>query len=280
MSEFDRIEKWGRSTIQHGPSNSRVYLMHCDSADFPDLPKDLIAFAREKGYGKVFGKIPASALPFFQEASYEVEAEIPGYFQGEETALLVSFFTDPGRREGDRSEAHGIRDKALARQAPSKPSDAPACTDVFLLDADDVNNAARLYRAVFETYPFPIHDPAYLRHTMESHVAYYGVRENGLWVALASAEKDWDAKAAELTDFATHPDIQGRGMAGRLLARMEQDLMRDGFPTGYTIARALSPGMNIVFARAGYAFGGQLWNNTQICGRLEPMNIWYKALRV
>ena len=52
-----------------------------------------------------------------------------------------------------------------------------------------------------------------------------------------------------------------------------------GYLTGYTIARALSPGMNITFARAGYRFGGLLWNNTQICGRLEPMNIWYKSLR-
>jgi hypothetical protein len=44
----------------------------------------------------------------------------------------------------------------------------------------------------------------------------------------------------------------------------------------YTIARAISVGMNITFARCGYDFGGTLVNNTQIAGRIESMNVWYK----
>ncbi|MFH1725408.1 MAG: putative beta-lysine N-acetyltransferase, partial [Elusimicrobiota bacterium] len=45
-----------------------------------------------------------------------------------------------------------------------------------------------------------------------------------------------------------------------------------------TIARAVSFGMNIAFARVGYSFGGTLWNNTNISGNIESMNIWHKRL--
>lgn len=31
-------------------------------------------------------------------------------------------------------------------------------------------------------------------------------------------------------------------------------------------------------ARAGYAWGGTLVNNTNICGGFESMNVWYRAL--
>jgi len=51
-----------------------------------------------------------------------------------------------------------------------------------------------------------------------------------------------------------------------------------GIKTAYTIARAASPGMNITFGRAGYAFSGRLKNNTQIAGDLESMNVWHKPL--
>ena len=55
-------------------------------------------------------------------------------------------------------------------------------------------------------------------------------------------------------------------------------MARRGMRTAYTIARAVSPGMNITFARLGYQFSGTLINNTQISGAIESMNIWHKPL--
>ena len=46
----------------------------------------------------------------------------------------------------------------------------------------------------------------------------------------------------------------------------------------YTIARAVSYGMNITFCKRGYTFAGTLINNTNISGGIENMNVWYKAL--
>ena len=48
--------------------------------------------------------------------------------------------------------------------------------------------------------------------------------------------------------------------------------------TAYTIARAISFGMNITFAKNGYKYSGTLKNNTNISGKLESMNVWYKYL--
>ena len=56
---------------------------------------------------------------------------------------------------------------------------------------------------------------------------------------------------------------------------METTMNDHGIHTQYTIARALSAGMNITFAKAGYRYAGTLVNNTDISGTIESMNVWY-----
>ncbi len=81
-----------------------------------------------------------------------------------------------------------------------------------------------------------------------------------------------------MTDFATLPKWRGKGFAQCLLLHMEKTMKRRGIKTAYTIARAMSAGMNVTFSRAGYRFGGRLKNNTNISGNIESMNVWYKQL--
>jgi putative beta-lysine N-acetyltransferase len=113
---------------------------------------------------------------------------------------------------------------------------------------------------------------------MDANVSYFGIWAKGSLIALASAEIDRRNENAEMTDFATRPDCRGRGLANYLLAQAETAAEQLGVKTAYTIARAYSPGMNITFARNGYTFSGTLTHNTQISGKLESMNVWYKAL--
>ena len=86
---------------------------------------------------------------------------------------------------------------------------------------------------------------------------------------------DRASQNAEVTDFATLPEHRGKRLATHLLWHMERSLKAHGFITAYSIARALSAGMNVTFARMGYRFGGTLINNTDINGRIESMNVWY-----
>jgi len=138
---------------------------------------------------------------------------------------------------------------------------------------------AACYKTIFPTYPFPVHDPAFLAATMDEHVTYFGIWHGNELAALASAEKYQSSGNVEMTDFLTMPEHRQQGLAGKLLATMDKELLQGGITMAYTIARALSPGMNITFARAGYQHGGTLINNTQICGRIESMHVWYKELK-
>ena len=143
---------------------------------------------------------------------------------------------------------------------------------------EDAVNMAALYRDVFLTYPFPIDKPEYLIDTMKNNISYFGIWCGDQLVALSSAEQYPDHRYVEMTDFATLPSQQGKGLASMLLSVMEEAMREKGFITGYTSARASSYGMNGVFAKKGYKFAGTLLNNTSISGHIEHMNIWYKQL--
>ena len=97
-------------------------------------------------------------------------------------------------------------------------------------------------------------------------------------IALASSAMDTALKNVEMTDFATLPEYRGKGFSQYLLKQMEDEMAKRDIKTAYTIARAISPSINITFAKMGYTYGGTLRNNTNICGRLESMNVWYKFI--
>jgi putative beta-lysine N-acetyltransferase len=141
--------------------------------------------------------------------------------------------------------------------------------------ASDAVEMSALYGEAFQSYPFPIHQPAYLTRLIDEGVGYFGVRKSGRLVAVAAAEIDPRAENAEMTDFATRPEWRGNGLAKRLLRHMESTVAARGIKTAYTIARAGSEGMNRVFMRQGYQYAGWLTNNTQIGGRIESMLVWY-----
>jgi putative beta-lysine N-acetyltransferase len=98
-------------------------------------------------------------------------------------------------------------------------------------------------------------------------------------IAASSSEMDQPERNTEMTDFATLPEARGQGLATALLGRMEADAAELGLSMAYTIARSPSYGMNITFARMGYAYAGRLKNNTNIGGDFESMNVWYKKLK-
>lgn len=274
----DSLLTIGRSQVQHGPNSRRVYLMKLDPSDLPDLCLRLEELARREGHGKIFAKVPADAAPPFLARGYRCEATVPGYYRGRADAQFLGLFLDPARKEDPQRER--LREILALAQAkpPARSAPLPDGVTCRELADEDLAPLAALYRRVFATYPFPVHDPVYLRETRRTHVAYFGVWRDATLLAAASAEMDADAAAVELTDFATEPDWTGRGLARHLLGTLLEEVGRRGIRTAMTIARAMSPGMNSVFARAGFRFGGTLANNTGICGAIESMNVWHRPL--
>lgn len=277
---YDTCETIGHSQIQHGRHSNRVYLMKLDLQDLPDIVVKLDELARSNNYTKIFTKVPASAQDDFLALGYRQEASIPGFYLGKEDAVFLCKYLDPQRAFVENADQ--LKDILLLAQgkAPKRPRVFTIPDDLTLIRCQPLHadEMSRIYKAVFPSYPFPIHDPEYIRKTMAENVDYFGIVKGNELIALSSAEMDIAGSNVEMTDFATLPDYRGQGLARFLLQEMEKAMIDRSIQTAYTIARAASAGMNITFAQIDYQFSGLLINNTQISGKIESMNIWHKKL--
>lgn len=279
MHSNDIIEKFEGSVIQHGSYNDRIYLIKLSSEAPSTTPRKLIDLARKSNYSKIFAKVPECHSELFFAAGFEEEARIPEFYNGKITAVLLGFYLNAERgEEPDLDEMDKILKIALEKQAAKSKKHSNGETSLRICNEADVINIADIYKATFQSYPFPIHDPAYILKTMKSDVDYFGIEAQGRLVAVSSAEIDKQSSNAEMTDFATRQEWRGNGFAQCLLLQMEKAMKKKGIKTAYTIARAMSAGMNITFSKAGYQFAGRLKNNTNISGSIESMNVWYKHL--
>lgn len=278
-SASDVITSLNGATIQHGSYNQRIYLMDLGRADPGKLARKLICLAGEKGYSKIFAKVPDSQASPFLVSGFRLEAEIPFFYPGEGARFLGYYLESKRRHEPDSESLDELVTKLVPRKQnrPAKP--LPEKIKIRRCTPEDAEAMAAIYRSVFPTYPFPIFDPQYLRQSMANQVDFFCVEQANRLLALSSMEKDGSAKNVEMTDFATPAKHRGKDFARHLLARMEREMLLKKYRLAYTIARAKSPAMNLTFARLGYVYAGRLANNTNISGKIESMNVWYKKIR-
>ncbi|QSZ66906.1 putative beta-lysine N-acetyltransferase [Methanofollis aquaemaris] len=274
----DVVVTIGKSRVQHGPANNRVYLIKLNPADSATMPDRLLTLAREHGYTKVFCRVHAGALEAFLKAGYQIEAQAPELFRGVEDGYFLSYFLDP------------TRERIKVPFPPVPPTKTGVCLPPPLppgyrvreAGEEDAGSLAALYKQNFETYPFPIDDPAYIISAMREQVRFFVVereQDGGVdVVGASSAEMDPAGKSVEMTDMAISPSCRGLGLSVHLLHAMEAEMRRAGMIVAYTISRAAWEPVNRLFASAGYRYGGTMVNNTQICGRCESMHLWYRRL--
>ncbi|MDD3268702.1 MAG: putative beta-lysine N-acetyltransferase [Syntrophomonadaceae bacterium] len=280
MMITDHIKKFGDAVIQHGPLSNRIYLMHLGEAN----PEEIIVFlnkmASQQGYTKIIAKIRKKHSAAFIRQGYRIEAAIPLFYQLHDEAVFLGKYLSPERSKLQQS-AQIVAILQLAHSYASQQAallSLPEGAHIRECVPGDVEEMSALYRSVFTTYPFPIHDSDYIGETMRINTRYFGVELSGRLIAIASAEMSPAYQNVEMTDFATDPAWRGHRLALCLLKQMEQEMILSNIRTAYTIARALSPSMNISFSQRGYHYGGTLPNNTNIAGQIESMNIWYKHL--
>jgi beta-lysine N6-acetyltransferase len=277
--QSDIVLHRGNCVIQHGRINNRVYVMKLAPGDISDIIRYADDLTHKEGYTKIFVKVPESSVEIFASAGYITEATVPFFFDGKEPAVFMAKYTDPGRKEVPQApEIAEVLSAAFGYAGERSPHELLEGFSLMHAHAGDAKEIAALYHSVFKTYPFPIFDQEYIRESMQGQVRYYIIRKSHQLAAVASCEIDAENLNAEVTDFATNPSFRGMGFAGILLHSMETDMKKEGILLAYTIARAISRPVNIVFAGAGYQYGGLLPNNTNICGSLESMNVWYKKL--
>ncbi|BDD12999.1 putative beta-lysine N-acetyltransferase (plasmid) [Fulvitalea axinellae] len=278
---FDQIELISKSTIQHGPNNDRVYLMKIHPDDNPvEIIESVERLADEKGYTKIFAKVPVRYSEYFLGRGFRLEALVPNFYKGIEDGCFLGKFIDRSRGMLSQDEQRLFSEvKNVSWEGSSNDTASlPPAYEIVELGEADLNEVALLYRKVFNVYPFPIFNEEYLLETMRDNVRYFGVRYEGDIVAVSSAEIDFQGSNVEMTDFATLPEFRGKNLSYILLNKMMSSVSSLGIRTAYTIARASSFGMNKTFGKSGFEFKGTLVNNTFIGESIESMNIWYKGV--
>lgn len=265
-----------KSKISHNKSNNRIYLIDLHPDDFPVIIDEIQQLADKNDYTKLFVNIPAQYAPAFFEAGYIIEAIIPNFYNACDDAFFMVKYTEPKRAEPN-SESLAKFQKLLLDSSEKKC--LPTNTDYHIqeLNENHINKIITVFNKVFKTYPFPIFDPDFLKKSISNGATrYFGAFYKRQLVAVSAADCRYEQRNVEMTDFAVIPSHRGKGLAMHLLAFMEDKLIADGYKCFYTIARLNSLAMNKTFYNLGYKYCGTLHNNTQISGKIESMNIWYK----
>lgn len=274
----DVIQKIGHSIIHHGKENDRVYLMKYNEIDGTNLIKKIELLGLENHYKKIIAKIPFSAKKEFDDFGYVQEAHIPNYYNGKDDCVFMCKYL---RTDNEINHSREVLDILSTTKSKSNTLFLPILSrnfDLRILTKNDADAMSALYKTVFATYPFPIFDPSYLIKTMNDNIIYFGILKDNKLIAIASCETDSEYMNCEMTDFAILPEYRGNNYALLLLKEMEYKMNQLNYKVLYTIARAMSYGMNIAFSKLGYTFSGTLYNNTNISGNIEHMNVWYKII--
>lgn len=269
----------GKAKLKLDPFNQRIRLLDF-SAQLEELMEILDNLSGNYQLGKIIYVGLREQIKPLEACGFTLEAKAPGFLRGE-TGYFFSKFMIPER---SKSAHHLEAEKVLLRaQAYVENEYKTKYKGDYLIrnvTLDDVQELAKLYARIFETYPTPMNQPNYIRKVIENNLIFKVATYAGRIVSAASAEIDPENLNAEITDCATLADHRGKGLMEVLIRELEIELRKRNYLTAYTIARSVSMGMNIVFAKRGYNYGGRLINNCHICGQFEDMNIWIKQLTV
>ncbi len=279
--KYDSIEKYGNgSLLHHGKHNNRVYLMYLHPADIKGISKHISDIARTYRYTKICCKIPAWAAPYFLSEGYFIEAHIPGYYQNNEAVFFMSKFLNSDRLiYVNYNNLKGLH--CIFKNNKSIQSNVPAQPDKFIIQKLDINNAfeiSKVFETVFKSYPFPYHDPEYIRHTMDNGNSFYGAIMNEGIVAVAAMKINLQDKNAELKDFATLPICKNLNLENQLLKYMEQKLNTLKIQNIHERISLNNMDLNKTFIKNKYSYSGTLINNAHIDGSIESINVLYKSL--
>jgi putative beta-lysine N-acetyltransferase len=257
--------------------NRRLKVLDYTADNYALMVQRVDELADANGFDKVFFKAHHEDWQRFLEFGYQLEGILRYFYHGQDAYVMSKF------RSVER--AHNvlvIDENELIETLMREPRDAPAKPmppGYALIECGEqhIEGLVALYKNVFETYPSPLTSEDYVRQTMRRNVIYRAVLDaDGHLVSAASAEIDHKHSNAEVTDCATHVSQRGKGLMRHLLGRIVEDLDGLQIRTPYTLARAASFGMNLVFYRLGFEYCGRLVNNCDIYGQYEDMNIWVR----
>ncbi len=232
--------------------------------------------AVQHSFEKIICMAKYEDLVHFMARGYMIEAMIEKYFNGSDAYFVTKYFTNERRNSEKWMEEDKIISDIFKGPQDSQPTDT-----TFLIrkaTPEDAQQLATLYDSVFQIYPTPLNDPDYIKKVMLDSTIFYVAVDDDVIVSSASADIDYTFFHAELTDCATLDAYRKHGLMKKLLIELEKELVTNGIYCAFSIARALSYGMNKSFYQLGYSYSGRLTNNCYIFDKIEDMNVWMKDL--
>lgn len=257
--------------------NQRVKLIKYNG-NTQKIAKNSIEMCNKYGMGKIITSVYEKDTSVFIENGFVLEGTIEGYYEGK-TGYCVSYFHDVKRAVSNKLSEEDEIIKMSEEYANQYHHSINKDFVIRTADLDDADTLAHLYNTVFKTYPTPMDSPEYIKSVIKSNKIIFKVAEyDNQIVSAASADLHHELLHAEITDCATLEQFRGRGLLSHLVYHLEETLKEKKYITLFSLARALSLGINIVLSKHGYNFTGRQINNCNIMGNLEDMNIWVKKI--
>jgi beta-lysine N6-acetyltransferase len=241
---------------------------------------ELEKIARDNRFTKSFIKVHPGDWQVFLSRGYITEAIFNGYYSGSD-AYSMGFYYDLERKTSDYWT---IEDDTLlqVKDLPRKAvlPEIPREYKIRKATVEDAAALSELYKAVFEIYPTPVSNPIYLKQVIAEESIFFVAEKDGIIVSAASAAINKEYHNAEITDCATLQNHRKHGLMKLLINQLEKELYQQKIFCSYSIARALSFGMNAAFHQRGYKYTGRLTKNCKIYNKFEDMNVWVKDLSI
>jgi putative beta-lysine N-acetyltransferase len=238
----------------------------------------ILELVEKHSFTKVFIKSRPEDWQTLLSLGYMLEGVYKRYFNGSDAYSMAIYFTDERRTSDYWMEEDKVLHQVL--KLPLKSGNEPLSPgySLRLAGVEDAEQLALLYGTVFQTYPTPMNDTAYIKKIILEETVFYVAEADGKIVSAASAEVNASYHNAEMTDCATYPEHRKHGLMRHLITALENELRLRNMYCAYSLARSLSFGMNAVFHQLGYEYTGRMTKNCNIFDKFEDMSLWVKDL--
>lgn len=251
------FEKTGQKTLQVLKELGREH--RCDKLIF--YVKDYEKSILQKDYN------------FYQEGF------IAGFFQGDDAHIFTIYLEPKRHRPIDIQRQRKVMNIVYQDNQKYQERTLPNGYKMRRATVNDTHEMAQLYDTIFETYPTPMNNPQYIANVMQNDVYFTIIEYKGQVVSVASADFIPALNSAEMTDCATFQEHRKKGLLSHQFSYLIKLMKQMKVQTLFCYSRSVSLGMNLINARHGFTYGGRMVQNSNISGRLECMNIWFKDIR-
>ncbi len=259
--------------------NQRIKILDYKVENFQNFILKLRWLSEANQFDKIICMASENDWQEFLKFGYVLEAVLKYYHQGDDAFVVSKFRSQERLVSGPLMEEILLIEDVMKEPRAEEIKPLPDGLEIRMARKEDIGQLIDLYKGVFESYPSPLIHQSYLETIFQEDSLFAVCMEGSRIAAAASAELYPTHLAAELTDCATLPEKRGRGLMSHILKFLEKELVARDYKCAYTMARARSFGMNMVFYQLGYEFMGRLVNNCDIFGAFEDMNIWVRSLK-